>query len=52
MRPLVAHCHAGLGAIARHSDKPRAAREHFVVAARMYRELDMPFWLPDVEKNV
>ena len=45
MRPLVAHCHLGLsGLYGRVKDRARAA-EHLTVAAGLYRELDMPFWL-------
>ena len=37
MRPLVAHCHAGLAN--QRTDKHQQAEEHFVTAMSMYREM-------------
>ena len=48
MRPLVAHCHFGLGALYRRTGKREQAREHFSVAETMYGEMDMRFWLEQV----
>ena len=48
MRPLVAHCHLGLGALYRQAGKRDLAREHFTAARTMYREMDMRFWLEKV----
>jgi class 3 adenylate cyclase/tetratricopeptide (TPR) repeat protein len=45
MRPLVAHCHLGLGKLYERTDKREPAREHFTIATEMYREMDMLFWL-------
>ena len=45
MRPLVAHCHLGLGQLYREAGKRPEAEHHFTVAATMYREMDMRFWL-------
>jgi tetratricopeptide (TPR) repeat protein len=45
MRPLVAHCHLGLGKLYRHTGKRERAREHLTTATTMYREMDMRFWL-------
>jgi predicted ATPase/class 3 adenylate cyclase len=45
MRPLVAHCHLGLGKLYRRAGKAEQAHEHFVTATTMYREMDMRFWL-------
>jgi class 3 adenylate cyclase/tetratricopeptide (TPR) repeat protein len=45
MRPLVAHCHLGLGKLYRRTDKPEPARENLTAAATMYREMGMDFWL-------
>jgi DNA-binding SARP family transcriptional activator len=47
MRPLVAHCHRGLGAIYEGLGKANQAREHLTTATAMYREMAMPFWLRD-----
>jgi tetratricopeptide (TPR) repeat protein len=45
MRPLIAHCHLGLGKLDRRTGKRDQAHEHFTTAAAMYREMDMRFWL-------
>jgi tetratricopeptide (TPR) repeat protein len=45
MRPLVAHCHLGLGTLYRCIGKRGPAAEHYSIARAMYREMDMPFWL-------
>jgi tetratricopeptide (TPR) repeat protein len=45
MRPLVAHCHLGLGKLYRRTGKPQEAQEHLTTATTMYREMDMRFWL-------
>ncbi len=45
MRPLVAHCHFGLGKLYRRTEKRQQADEHFNVATAMYREMAMTYWL-------
>jgi tetratricopeptide (TPR) repeat protein len=45
MRPLVAHCHIGLGKLYGRIGKPQHARENLTAATTMYREMDMDFWL-------
>ena len=45
MRPLVAHCHLGLGKLFRRTGSREQAREHLTTAAAMYREMDMRVWL-------
>jgi class 3 adenylate cyclase/tetratricopeptide (TPR) repeat protein len=49
MRPLVAHCHFSLGTLHQKSNKQEQARERFTTATTMYREMDMRFWLEQVE---
>jgi hypothetical protein len=49
MRPLVAHCHLGLGKLYRRTGKHSEAREHLTTATTMYREMDMRFWLEQAE---
>jgi hypothetical protein len=49
MRPLVAHCHLGLGKLYRRVGKREQAREHVTTATTMYREMDMRFWLEQAE---
>jgi hypothetical protein len=45
MRPLVAHCHFGLGSLYSRVDRPLDARKHAAAAAAMYREMGMEYWL-------
>ena len=49
MRPLLAHCHLGLGRLYRRTSKQREAREHLTTAVSMYREMDMRFWQAQAE---
>jgi protein-disulfide isomerase-like protein with CxxC motif len=49
MRPLVAHCHLGLGKLASRTGNRQQAQEHLTTAATMYGEMDMPFWLEQAE---
>jgi class 3 adenylate cyclase/tetratricopeptide (TPR) repeat protein len=45
MRPLVAHCHLGLGKLYRRIGDGAKAKEHLATASTMYRDMDMTFWL-------
>jgi tetratricopeptide (TPR) repeat protein len=49
MRPLVAHCHLGLGRLYRRAENPTRAAAPFEAAAVLYREMDMRHWLAQVE---
>ena len=49
MRPLVAHCHLGLGALARKTGRGEQAQEHLTTATTMYRAMDMRFWIEKAE---
>jgi len=49
MRPLIAHCHLGLGKLYRRTGKREQAQEHLTAATTMYREMDMRFWLEKAE---
>ena len=49
MRPLVAHCHLGLGNLYGRMGKRDQAQEHLTTATTMYREMDMRFWLEQAE---
>jgi tetratricopeptide (TPR) repeat protein len=52
MRPLQAHCHLGLGKLfQRTGDRARAA-DHLTIAATMYREMAMDFWLEKAEAEL
>jgi tetratricopeptide (TPR) repeat protein len=52
MRPLVAHCHLGLGKLYRRTDSPDQAREHLATATTMYCEMEMRFWLEQAEAEI
>ena len=49
MRPLVAHCHLGLGKLYRRTGRRQEAQEHLATATTMYREMGMRFWLEQAE---
>ena len=52
MRPLVAHCHLGLGKLYRRIGKREQVQEHLTTAATMYREMDMRFWLEKADTEL
>jgi hypothetical protein len=52
MRPLVAHCHLGLGRLHQRAGKQREAEEHMATALAMYRDMDMRFWLEQANAEV
>ncbi len=52
MRPLVAHCHLGLGKLYRRTGKREQAHEHFSTATAMYREMGMTYWMEQVEAEL
>ena len=49
MRPLVAHCHLGLGKLYRRTGRRQEAQEHLTSATAMYREMGMTYWLEKAE---
>ena len=49
LRPLVAHCHLGLGKLYRRRGTGEQARKHLATAVTMYREMGMQFWLEQAE---
>ena len=49
MRPLVAHCHLGLGRLHRRTGKRDQAQEDLATATTMYREMDIRFYLEQAE---
>jgi hypothetical protein len=51
MRPLVAHCHFGLGRLYRRTSKRDQAQEHLTTATAMYGEMGMTYWLEKLEKG-
>jgi hypothetical protein len=52
MRPLVAHCHLGLGQLSRRIGKRERAHEHLTTAAMMYREMEMALWREQVDAEM
>jgi tetratricopeptide (TPR) repeat protein len=52
MRPLVAHCHLGLGTLYRRFNVPARVEEHLAIATAMYREMGMNFWLEKAEAPI
>jgi tetratricopeptide (TPR) repeat protein len=49
LRPLMAHCHLGLGALYRRTGKRQQAQEYLANAVTLYREADMRFRLEQAE---
>jgi tetratricopeptide (TPR) repeat protein len=49
MRPLVAHCHLGLGALYAKTGQREQAYAELSAAIDLYRAMDMTFWLPQAE---
>ena len=52
MRPLVAHCHLGLGTLYRRAGEREQARENLTTATTMYREMGMTYWLEKAETEM
>jgi hypothetical protein len=49
MRPLVTHCHLGLGKLYRYTDDGEKAHKYLTTASTWYREMGMSFWLAQAE---
>jgi tetratricopeptide (TPR) repeat protein len=49
LRPLVAHCHLGLGKLYRRTGKREQAQEHLRTATTMYRDMDIRSWREQAE---
>jgi class 3 adenylate cyclase/tetratricopeptide (TPR) repeat protein len=49
MRPLVAHCHFGLGTLYAKTGRREQARIELSTAIELYRAMEMTFWLPQAE---
>jgi transcriptional regulator with AAA-type ATPase domain/tetratricopeptide (TPR) repeat protein len=52
MRPLVAHCHFGLGKLYRRTGKREQAQEHLTTATTIYREMGMTYWFGQAEAEI
>jgi Flp pilus assembly protein TadD len=49
MRPLLARCHLGLGTLYRQLGWLERARSELCEARELFRAMEMPFWLTQVE---
>jgi tetratricopeptide (TPR) repeat protein len=49
MRPLIAHCHLGLGTLHSRIGRVEQAHTDLSAAIALYRTMDMTFWLPQAE---
>jgi predicted ATPase/class 3 adenylate cyclase len=52
MRPLVAHCHHGLGRLYCQTGRAEQARAELSAAIELYRAMDMTFWVPQAEATL
>jgi DNA-binding NtrC family response regulator/tetratricopeptide (TPR) repeat protein len=52
MRPIIAHCHLGLGKLYRRTGQREQAHEHLSIATTLYREMEMRFWLEEAEARL
>jgi tetratricopeptide (TPR) repeat protein len=49
MRPLVAHCHLGLGKLYATIGRRTEAHTALTIGVELYRAMEMTFWLPQAE---
>jgi len=52
MRPLIAHCHVGLGKLYRRSGNLPLAKEHLRKGIALMREMEMGFWLGSAQAGM
>src|SRR5262249_60440461 len=52
MRPLVAHCHLGLGTLYRRTGKQPQTQEHLTTATTMHHRMGMPDWLAQADAGM
>jgi tetratricopeptide (TPR) repeat protein len=52
MRPLVVHCHFGLGRLCQRTGKREEAQQHLSTATAMYGEMGMHFWLEQAQAEL
>ena len=52
MRPLVAHCHRGLGTLYQRAGQRPLARQHLAIAVGMFQSLAMGCWLENAEAEL
>jgi hypothetical protein len=52
MRPLMAHCHLGLGTLYRSAGRLERARTELCAASALYRAMGTTFWLLQAEAEL
>jgi tetratricopeptide (TPR) repeat protein len=52
MRPLIAHCHVGLGKLYGRTGSRQQAEEHLTTGTTMMREMEMGIWLERAEEEL
>jgi hypothetical protein len=52
MRPLLAHCHHGLGNLYLKARRREQARAELSIAIELYRAMEMTFWLARTEAEL
>jgi len=52
MRPLIAHCHVGLGKLHRCAGERQKAEEHLTTGVELMREMEMGLWLEMAEAEL
>lgn len=52
MRPLIAHCHVGVGKLCRRTGNHEKAKTHLANATAMMREMQMGLWLERAEAEL
>jgi tetratricopeptide (TPR) repeat protein len=52
MRPVVAHCHFGLGTLYARSGRREQGQAELSSAIELYRAMEMTFWLPQAEAAI
>ena len=52
MRPLMAHCHAGLGTLYTQTGRWEQAHTELSAAIELYRAMEMTFWLQRTEATL
>jgi tetratricopeptide (TPR) repeat protein len=52
MRPLIAHCHVGLGKLYRRIKKREQVEQHLTTGTTMMREMEMGLWLEKAQAEL